>query len=83
VRRWEPLKKLKQIAKVQEQLVVVKDKIYALEFSSDLQKDDQQRLVIGEMIMSLLLKLDAIQVRATINDTHFLLLQRLHKKMKN
>jgi hypothetical protein len=48
---------------------VVKDKIYALESSSDLQKDDQQRLVIGEMIMSLLLKLDAIQVRATINDT--------------
>jgi hypothetical protein len=86
VRRWEPLKKLKQIAKVQEQVVVVKDKIYALESSSDLHKDDQQRLVIGEMIMSLLLKLDAIQVRmhgATINDTHFLLLQRLHKKRKN
>lgn len=69
VRRWEPLKKLKQIAKVQEQLVVVKDKIYALESSSDLQKDDQQRLVIGEMIMSLLLKLDAIQgLHPTIRD---------------
>ncbi|KAF9687879.1 hypothetical protein SADUNF_Sadunf02G0139100 [Salix dunnii] len=61
VRRWEPLKKLKQIAMVQEQVVVVKDKIHALESSSDLQNDDRQRLVIGEMIMSLLLKLDAIQ----------------------
>ncbi|KAJ6710379.1 BAG FAMILY MOLECULAR CHAPERONE REGULATOR 6 [Salix koriyanagi] len=61
VRRWEPLKKLKQIATVQEQVVVVKDKIHALESCSDIQKNNQQRLVIGEMIMSLLLKLDAIQ----------------------
>ncbi|XP_011023252.1 PREDICTED: BAG family molecular chaperone regulator 6 [Populus euphratica] len=69
VRRWEPLKKLKQIAKVQEQVVVVRDKIYALESSSDLQKDDQQRAVIGEMIMSLLLKLDSIQgLHPTIRD---------------
>ncbi|KAJ6729552.1 BAG DOMAIN CONTAINING PROTEIN EXPRESSED [Salix viminalis] len=61
VRRWEPLKKLKQIATVQEQVVVVKDKIHALESCSDIQKNNRQRLVIGEMIMSLLLKLDAIQ----------------------
>ena len=85
VRRWEPLKKLKQIAMVQEQVVAVKDKIHALESSSDLQNDDRQRLVIEEMIMSLLLKLDAIQVRmhvATNNDTLFFLLNRLHKKRK-
>ncbi|CAK7348787.1 unnamed protein product [Dovyalis caffra] len=69
VRRWEPLKKLKQIAQVRVQVAEVKDKIHALEASSDLQKDHRQRVVIGEMIMSLLLKLDAIQgLQPTLRD---------------
>ncbi|XP_021887806.1 BAG family molecular chaperone regulator 6 [Carica papaya] len=61
VRKWEPLKKLKQIAKVREQMFEVKSRVQALEISCDLKKDDRQRVVIGEMIMNLLLKLDAIQ----------------------
>ncbi|OMP08553.1 hypothetical protein COLO4_06360 [Corchorus olitorius] len=61
VRKWEPLKKLKQIAKVREQVDEVRNRIQALESSFDSKKDDRQRLVIGEMIMSLLLKLDTIQ----------------------
>ncbi|GAV77008.1 BAG domain-containing protein [Cephalotus follicularis] len=61
VRRWEPLKKWKQIAKVREQVDEVRNRMQTLESSCDLQKDDRQRLVIGEMIMSLLLQLDTIQ----------------------
>lgn len=61
VRRCEPLKKLKQIAEIREQLVDVRNRIHALESSLDLQKDNKQKL-IGESIMRLLLKLDAIQV---------------------
>lgn len=63
MRRWEPLKKLKQIAEIREQLVDVRNHIQVLESSSDLQKDNKQKLVIEESIMRLLLKLDAIQVR--------------------
>ncbi|OMO64363.1 hypothetical protein CCACVL1_21814 [Corchorus capsularis] len=61
VRKREPLKKLKQIAKVREQVDEVRNRIQALESSFDSKKDDRQRLLIGEMIMSLLLKLDTIQ----------------------
>ncbi|KAF3439924.1 hypothetical protein FNV43_RR18202 [Rhamnella rubrinervis] len=61
VRRWEPLKKLKQIAEIREQLVDVRNHIQTLESSSDLQKDNKQKVLIGESIMRLLLKLDAIQ----------------------
>ncbi|KAM7277085.1 hypothetical protein ACFE04_018951 [Oxalis oulophora] len=61
VRKWEPLKKLKQLLNVQEQMTEVKSRVHSLEASGDLRKDDKQRLVIGEMIMNLLLKLDAIQ----------------------
>lgn len=62
VRKWEPLKKLKQIEEVREQVAEVRNKICGLESSPDLQKDERQGAVIGEMVMSLLLKLDAIQV---------------------
>ncbi|GLT84696.1 hypothetical protein SLE2022_029130 [Rubroshorea leprosula] len=61
VRKSEPLKKLKQMTKVQEQMAEVRHQIQALEPTSDLHKDDRLRLVIGEKIMSLLLKLDTIQ----------------------
>lgn len=61
VRKWESLKKLKQITKVREKVAEVRNQIQALESSSDLQKDDKQKLVIGEKIMDLLLKLDTIQ----------------------
>ncbi|KAF2315243.1 hypothetical protein GH714_038566 [Hevea brasiliensis] len=61
VGKWELLKKIKQMAKVQEQVVEVRNKICGLESSPDLQKDERQRVVIGETIMSLLLKLDTIQ----------------------
>ncbi|KAH7519527.1 hypothetical protein FEM48_Zijuj08G0046500 [Ziziphus jujuba var. spinosa] len=61
VRRWEPLKKLKQIAEIREQLVDVRNHIQALESSYNIQIDNKQKVVIGETIMRLLLKLDAIQ----------------------
>ncbi|KAF3456545.1 hypothetical protein FNV43_RR01198 [Rhamnella rubrinervis] len=59
--RMGPLKKLKQIAEIREQLVDVRNHIQTLESSSDLQKDNKQKVLIGESIMRLLLKLDAIQ----------------------
>lgn len=62
VRKSEPLKKLKQMADVRQQVAEVRDRIQALESFTDLQKYDKERAVIGEMIMRLLLKLDAIQV---------------------
>ncbi|KAK6239764.1 hypothetical protein QUC31_005233 [Theobroma cacao] len=61
VRKWDPLKKLKQIAKAREQVDEIRNRIQALESFSDPNKDDRQRLLIGEMIMSLPLKLDSIQ----------------------
>ncbi|XP_061349801.1 BAG family molecular chaperone regulator 6 [Gastrolobium bilobum] len=61
VRKWEPLKKLKQIAEVSKEVNDVRDRIQAFEGSSDLQNNDKQRIAIGETIMRLLLKLDTIQ----------------------
>ncbi|XP_062000179.1 BAG family molecular chaperone regulator 6 [Rosa rugosa] len=60
VRRWESLKKLKQIAEIREQVADIRNQIISLE-TSDLNKDDKQRVVIGETIMRLLLRLDTIQ----------------------
>lgn len=60
VRRWEPLKKLKQIAEIREQFSDIRNQITSLE-TSDLKKFDKQRMVIGETIMRLLLRLDTIQ----------------------
>lgn len=60
VRRWEPLKKLKQIAEIREQVSDIQNQITSLE-TSDLKKDDKQKMIIGETIMRLLLRLDTIQ----------------------
>lgn len=62
VRRWEPIKKLKQIAEVQEQIANVKHLIQAIKSSFDIQGRSKQRNIVAETIMSLLLKLDTIQV---------------------
>ncbi|KAL3349148.1 hypothetical protein AABB24_022339 [Solanum stoloniferum] len=61
VRRWEPLKKLKQIAKIEEQMAEIKKRIQDSESSADNGVDNKERTIITEIIMSLLLKLDAIQ----------------------
>ncbi|PON49594.1 IQ motif, EF-hand binding site [Parasponia andersonii] len=61
IRRSEHLKKLKQIAEVREQMADVRNHVQALESTSDAQKDEKQKAVIGETIMRLLLKLDTIQ----------------------
>ncbi|GMI85890.1 BCL-2-associated athanogene 6, ARABIDOPSIS THALIANA BCL-2-ASSOCIATED ATHANOGENE 6 [Hibiscus trionum] len=61
VRKWEPLKKLKQLADVREQLNEVRSRVQSLESSSVCDKDDKLRLLIGEKIMTLLLRLDTIQ----------------------
>ncbi|KAL9430268.1 hypothetical protein AB3S75_025621 [Citrus x aurantiifolia] len=61
VRKSEPLKKLKQMVEVREQAAEIRKCIQALESSSDLLKNEKERLVIGEMIMRTLLKLDTIQ----------------------
>ncbi|KAL6557156.1 Large proline-rich protein bag6 [Orobanche minor] len=60
-RRWEPLKKLKEIAKVREQMANVDHMIREMESSSDMHSCGRQRTVISETIMSLLLKMDTIQ----------------------
>ncbi|OIT07376.1 PREDICTED: BAG family molecular chaperone regulator 6 [Nicotiana attenuata] len=61
VRRWEPLKKLKQITKIKEQTAELKNCIQALESSADNVADNKQRTILTEAVMGLLLKLDAIQ----------------------
>ncbi|KAL5171675.1 BAG family molecular chaperone regulator 6 [Glycine soja] len=61
VRKWEALKKLKQIDEVRKEVTDVRDRVQAFERSSDLQNDDKQKIAIGETIMRLLLKLDTIQ----------------------
>ncbi|XVE73776.1 hypothetical protein DITRI_Ditri11bG0145400 [Diplodiscus trichospermus] len=78
VRKWEPLKKLKQIAKAREQLDEVRNRIQALESSFDLNQDDRQRLLIGEMIMNLLLKLDTVQgLHSSVRDARKSLVREL------
>ncbi|XP_021767168.1 BAG family molecular chaperone regulator 6 [Chenopodium quinoa] len=59
VRRWEPIKKLKHIAKVHEEAIRVKNLIKDLESRSAI--EDKEKVAIGETIMNLLLKLDSIQ----------------------
>ncbi|KAM3282446.1 BAG family molecular chaperone regulator 6 [Capsicum chacoense] len=61
VRRWEPLTKLKQIAKIEEQMAGLKNRVQALESSADSGVDNKQRTIMTEVIMGLLLKLDTIQ----------------------
>ncbi|XP_059651308.1 BAG family molecular chaperone regulator 6-like [Cornus florida] len=69
VRRWEPLKKLKQIAHVREQVTEIRSRIQAIESSSDSYIDDRQKVIIGELIMNLLLKLDTVQgLHASVRD---------------
>ncbi|KAL6565979.1 Large proline-rich protein bag6 [Orobanche hederae] len=60
-RRWEPLKKLKEIAKVREQMANVHHMIREMESSSDMHSCGRHRNVISETIMSLLLKMDTVQ----------------------
>ncbi|KAK6918286.1 BAG domain [Dillenia turbinata] len=61
VRKWEPLKKLKQIAEVRAKMFEVRNRIQELESSPDLWRDNKTGLIISETIMTLLLKLDTIQ----------------------
>nr|KYP77189.1 hypothetical protein KK1_021464 [Cajanus cajan] len=61
VRKWEPLKKLKQIDEVRREVADVYGRVQAFERSSDLQNDEKQKIAIGETIMRLLLKLDTLQ----------------------
>uniref|UniRef100_A0A7N0TUK8 BAG domain-containing protein n=1 Tax=Kalanchoe fedtschenkoi TaxID=63787 RepID=A0A7N0TUK8_KALFE len=69
-RRWQSLQKLREIAQVREKISTIKDRIHALENDPDMHKDyGRQRLMIGETIMSLLLKLDTIQgLHSSIRD---------------
>ncbi|KAG5009122.1 hypothetical protein JHK87_017637 [Glycine soja] len=60
VRKWEPLKKLKQIDEVRKEVTHVQGRVQAFERSPELQNDDKQKIAIGETIMRLLLKLDTI-----------------------
>lgn len=62
LRRWEPIKKLKEIATVREQMSDVKKRVQALELSADQHTEGKEIVVLGEMVMSLLLKLDSVQV---------------------
>ncbi|KAI4303390.1 hypothetical protein MLD38_039030 [Melastoma candidum] len=65
VRRWHMLQKLKQMAAVREGLIKIRDSVEELKSSNDSLCDtssfERQKVVIGESIMSLLLKLDTIQ----------------------
>ncbi|CAH8266139.1 unnamed protein product [Arabidopsis lyrata] len=61
VRRWEPIKKLKEIATIREQMGDVKRRIEALEVFNDQHIEEKEIIVNGEMVMNLLLKLDAVE----------------------
>ncbi|EOA26495.1 hypothetical protein CARUB_v10022545mg [Capsella rubella] len=61
VRRWEPTKKLKEIATIREQMGDVKNRIQALEVSTDQHIEEKEIVILGEMVMNLLLKVDAVQ----------------------
>ncbi|KAK1376689.1 hypothetical protein POM88_032882 [Heracleum sosnowskyi] len=60
VRRWEPLKKLKENARIEGELNKVRLDVQNL-VSSGSGNIDKQRMVIGETIMNLLLQLDTMQ----------------------
>ncbi|XP_048141177.1 BAG family molecular chaperone regulator 6 isoform X2 [Rhodamnia argentea] len=65
VRKWETLKKLKQMAKVRDEVTKVRKSIDELASSEDTLpvqgKLERQKVLIGESIMNLLLRLDTIQ----------------------
>ncbi|KAL3743591.1 hypothetical protein ACJRO7_018807 [Eucalyptus globulus] len=65
VRKWETLKKLKQMAKVRDEVTKVRESIKELASSYDTLPDqgqlERQKALIGESIMNLLLRLDTIQ----------------------
>ncbi|CAA7016879.1 unnamed protein product [Microthlaspi erraticum] len=63
VRRWEPLKKLKEIATVHEQMGDVTRRVKAVEdcISTDQHIEEKEIIILGEMVMHLLLKLDSVQ----------------------
>ncbi|KAL1192165.1 BAG family molecular chaperone regulator 6 [Cardamine amara subsp. amara] len=61
VRRREPLKKLKEIATVREQMSDIKKRIQMLEVSTDQHIEEKEVVVLTEMVMNLLLKLDSVQ----------------------
>ncbi|XP_038875451.1 BAG family molecular chaperone regulator 6 [Benincasa hispida] len=58
VRKWELLKKMKQLAEVRQKVIEVQNHVKALELAP---QDEKERMFVGEMIMRLLLKLDTIQ----------------------
>lgn len=59
VRKWDLLKKMKQLAEVRQMVVEVQNRVKALELAP---QDEKERMFVGEMIMRLLLQLDTIQV---------------------
>ncbi|XP_057805754.1 BAG family molecular chaperone regulator 6 [Salvia miltiorrhiza] len=61
VRRWKPIEKLRQIARVRAEIADVKSLIQEMESSSDIQSRAKQKNIISETIMNLLLRLDTIQ----------------------
>ncbi|XP_022147200.1 BAG family molecular chaperone regulator 6 isoform X2 [Momordica charantia] len=58
VRKWELVKKMKQLVEIRQQIIEVQNRVKALELAP---QDEKERMFTGEMIMRLLLKLDTIQ----------------------
>lgn len=61
VRRWEPLIKLREIAKVREDAAEVKRHIEDIESRAGSSIDEKEKTIVAETIMTLLIKLDTIQ----------------------
>ncbi|CAF2093526.1 unnamed protein product [Brassica napus] len=84
VRRWEPITKLKEIATVRKQMSDVKMRVQALELSADQHTDGKEIVVLGEMVMSLLLKLDSVQgLHPSIRDYRKSLARELSDMQEN
>ncbi|KAJ4892424.1 BAG family molecular chaperone regulator 6 [Raphanus sativus] len=84
VRRWEPIKKLKEIASVREQMGDIKKRVQVLELSADRHTVGKEIVVLGEMVMSLLLKLDSVQgLHPSIRDFRKSLARELSDMQEN
>ncbi|CAH2057751.1 unnamed protein product [Thlaspi arvense] len=84
VRRWEPIKKLKEIATVREQMGDIKKRMQALEVPTDQHTEEKEMVILGEMVMSLLLKLDSVQgLHPSIRDFRKSLARELSDMQEN
>ncbi|GLJ44926.1 hypothetical protein SUGI_0945840 [Cryptomeria japonica] len=69
VRKFKPLRKLHEIAKIRHRMEELKQQIMSPEFEGELRRDDKTKVKMSETLMGLLLRLDTIQgLRPVVRD---------------